>query len=111
VSYYTQALLGQDTKFNLRSRSCIAQQANTFLNDSRADVAALAVALLKNNPAQTSTMLTAICAGPNFGTEIDNGDGTINSDNVTDQEIMDQTQSMFPEVAALYYNSDGTNRT
>jgi hypothetical protein len=107
LSYLTYALLTEDVNFGRRSRSCITQQSNIFLNDARPDFVALSKALLKGEPAQTSAMLQGICAGPTFDTVVDNGDGTIDSSKINDEEILSQCQAIFPTVAELYYDSTG----
>jgi len=107
VSYHTQALLGEDVEFGRRSRSCIFEQANANLNNADAGIKAMAQALLKNYPAQTSTFLQAICASPGFATEVDMGDGTIDSSKVTDGELLSTTQQIFPIITPLFYDSTG----
>jgi hypothetical protein len=52
-------------------------------------------------------MLQGICAGPGFDTTVDNGDGTIDSSKVTDEDMLAQCQAMIPKVAALYYDDTG----
>lgn len=107
MSYLTYALLTEDVNFGRRSRACIIEQSNNFQSDADLAVAALAKALLKGEPAQTQVMLQGIAAGPQFGTQVDNGDGTIDSSKVTDNEILAQTQTIFPTVATLYYDDTG----
>jgi hypothetical protein len=108
MSYLTSALLSEDVDFGRRSRSCILQQSGTFIDDGRADIAALASALLLMQPSQTQVMLNAVCNGPGFDTTVDNGDGTITSSKIADDDILAQTQSIYPTVAGLFYNDDGT---
>lgn len=107
MSYLTYALLTEDVNFGRRSRSCIMQQANVYKDDARADFVALADALLKQDPAQTQSMLLGIAYAPGFDTTVDNGDGTIDQAKVADEGILSQTQFIFPTVAALYYDSTG----
>ena len=108
MSYLTYTLLTEDVNFGRRSRSCITQQANIYLNDGRADFVALSKSLLRGDSInQLVTLLNGICAGPGFDTEIDNGDGTIDSSKITDNEILSQCQSIYPTVAALYYDDTG----
>lgn len=109
MSYLTYALLTEDVDFGRRSRSCIFQQATYFLKDDSqtAQVHAMCGALLKSEPAPTVGMLQAIAAGPNFDVEVDNGDGTIDSSKVQDEEILSQCQAMLPEIAALYFDDTG----
>jgi acyl CoA:acetate/3-ketoacid CoA transferase beta subunit len=107
MSYLTYALLTEDIDFGRRSRSCIIEQSNGFLNDSAVDVAALARALLRNEGAQTVAMLQGIAAGPQFDSEVDMDDGTIDSSKIGDLQILAQCQNVFPVVASLYYDSTG----
>ena len=103
MSYLTYALLTEDVNFGRRSRACINQRANTHVNDSDQSIAKLAVDLLKMEPLQTSVMLNAICAGPNFDIIVDNGDGTIDSTKISDADIEAHTHDMFAVVANLFY--------
>jgi hypothetical protein len=107
MSYLTKTLLTEDVNFGRRSRACILEQANYFYNDARADMHALSVALLLGEVNQTQSMLLGIANGPGFDTEADNGDGTIDSSKITDEEMLSQCQAIYPQVAALYYDSTG----
>lgn len=111
MSYLSYALLTEDVDFGRRSRSCITQQSNTFISDARPQIVALANALLKMEGPQTVVMLSQICAGPSFDTDVDNGDGTIDSSKVTDEDILSQCQAVYPTVAGLFYDSTGAPLT
>jgi hypothetical protein len=103
MSYLTYAKLTEDIDFGRRSRACINETANSLNQDSDPAIAALANDLLKQEGLQTVVMLNSICAGPNFADVVDNGDGTIDSSKITDEEIQSHTQSMFSEVAKIFY--------
>lgn len=103
MSYLTYALLTEDVNFGRRSRACINETANSLNQDSDPAIAALANDLLKQEGLQTVVMLNGICAGPGFAEKVDVGDGTIDSSRITDDEIRDHTQSMFAEVARIFY--------
>jgi hypothetical protein len=103
MSYLTYALLTEDVNFGRRSRACINQRSATHVEDSNQAIATLAIDLLKMEPSQTSVMLNAICAGPDFDTIIDNGDGTIDSTKISDDMIMAHTHDMFEVVAQIFY--------
>lgn len=103
MSYLTYAKLLGDGEFGMRARACINEQANAFSDQTGSPVDLLAVDLLKQEALQTNVMLNAIAAGPNFATIIDNGDGTIDSTRITDEDILAHTQVMFSEVARIFY--------
>jgi hypothetical protein len=103
VSYLTYALLTEDVNFGRRSRACINYTANLKNQDSDPAIAALANDLLKQEPLQTVVLLNSICAGPNFSDIVDNGDGTIDSSKITDEDITSHTDNMFSEVARIFY--------
>jgi hypothetical protein len=108
MSYESQALLGEDVNFSRRSRSCLIQQAGVFLNDTRLNIVALSNALLKMYPLETATFLNTICAAPGLADKVDNGDGTIDQTQITDGDLLSNVQALYPEVAALFYQDDGT---
>jgi hypothetical protein len=103
LSYLTYALLTEDVNFGRRSRACINETANSLNQDSNPAIAALATDLLKQEGLQTVVMLNSICAGPNFSELVDNGDGTIDSTKISDEDIKAHTQAMFTEVAWIFY--------
>jgi hypothetical protein len=108
MSYHAQTQLEQDQAFQLRVRAVNTEQAQTFLNDGRADIAATAAAVLRDDGGTGSALLRLAAGAPGVAAEVDNGDGTINSSRVTDAELLAITQANFPTVAALFYNEDGS---
>ena len=78
-----------------------------FLDDTRADIKALAEALLRGDPEPTLTFTRMLAGAPGFAQTVDNGDGTISSDKIADDEILSAVQAEWPTVAALFYDSEG----
>jgi hypothetical protein len=108
VSYQAQAQLVDDVWFQARSRSAAIQQAEYFKDDQRADFVALSEALLRGD-GETSLAFTRLgAAGPGIADKVDNGDGTISQENVTDADLLSLTQANYPVVAGLYFAADGT---
>ena len=107
MSYLTGQLLTEDVNFGRRSRNCINQQANVFIDDQRPDFVSLARKLIEGDPAMTQTMLLGIAAGAQFDTIVDNGDGTIDSSKITDADIQSRTDYIWPKVASFYFDSTG----
>lgn len=105
MSYLTYAKLTEDVDFGRRARACINEQANALSDQTGSPVDRLAVDLLKQEGLQTVVMLNAIAAGPNFAVMVDNGDGTIDSTKISDADILAHTQTMFVEVAKIFYPS------
>jgi hypothetical protein len=103
MSYLTYAFLTEDVNFGRRSRACINETANSLNQSDNPAIAALATDLLKQEALQTTVMLNSICAGPNFSIIVDNGDGTIDSTKISDEDIKAHTQAMFTEVAWVFY--------
>lgn len=112
MSYQTQTQLTNDAGFLDRTHASLTEQSLIFINDARADFIALANVLLTGalvNGVSPIASFTRILAGaPGFAETVDNGDGTIDSTRVTDDDIRAAVQAQYPTVAALFYNSDGT---
>jgi hypothetical protein len=109
MSYQGQSLLTYDDAFNARSRACLVEQANGLQSDARADVAALARNLLTEQMnARWATWQSMLPTSPGFVAAVENPDGTIDSTKITDGQLLSAVQAGFPQVAALYYNPDGT---
>jgi hypothetical protein len=108
MSYQAQWLLESDLTFTGRDRAATIQQADTFQNDARPDIAACAVAVLQDDTNITGAFLRMAAAGPGIADKVDNGDGTITQENVTDADLLSLTQANWPTVAALYFNEDGS---
>jgi hypothetical protein len=108
MSYLTYAQLSEDINFQRRGRACTLQQANYWVNDERPNMVALSQALIKGSAGPTQTMYLGICSGPGFADTVDTGDGNIDSSLITDEDMLAQCQAIYPAVASLYFNDDGT---
>jgi hypothetical protein len=108
VSYLTQTALSQDPDFQSRVRGCCIQQANIFKDDARSDFVALANAIMRQENCQL-TFFDLCAAAPDFDTIVDVGDGTIDSSRIEDESILSSVQALWPTVAGLYFNEDGTS--
>jgi hypothetical protein len=108
MSYQAQDQLTQDVIFGGRSRAATVQQAETFKDDTRLDIVAVANACLQGD-GETYLAFTRMAAGgPGIADKVDNGDGTIDQAKVTDADLLSLTQANWPVVAGLYFNADGT---
>ncbi len=107
-TYLAQTLLETDPTFTRRVRAVNTQQSETFKDDGRADIAATARAVLRDEPGPSAALLRLAAGGPGIAEKVDNGDGTITESNVTDADLLSLTQANFPTVADLFYNDDGT---
>jgi hypothetical protein len=68
---------------------------------------ALSEGLLRDDPGLSLAFVRLGAAGPGIADKADNGDGTIDSAQVTDADLLSLTQANYPAVAALYYGADG----
>ena len=107
-TYLAQWKLTYDAGFTSRQQACITQQADHFKDDARPDIAALALDLLRGDPDALGTFQVMIGAAPGFADEVDNGDGTIDSSKIDDAQILATVQAIWPVVAELYFEPDGT---
>lgn len=108
MSYLSQWRLTYDDPFVSRSRAALTNQSVIFKDDTRADIAALATSLLvQDNPQESLTFVSILAAAPGFADIADNGDGTVDSSKVTDEDILSAIQAEWPTVAALFYGPDG----
>jgi hypothetical protein len=108
MSYLSQSALAFDQDFNARSRAALVNQAVIFKDDQRADIAGLANSLLvAGNPQETNTFIGMLAAAPGFADKADQGDGSVNSSLIADEEILAAVQAEWPTVAELFYGPDG----
>ena len=108
MSYLSQWQLQNDDGFVSRSRAAITNQSVIFKDDTRADISGLADSLLTAaNPQETLTFLAMLAASPGFADVVDNGDGTVDSSKVDDNQILAAVQAEFPTVAALFHTDTG----
>ena len=108
MSYLAQSQLETDADFQRRVNSVNVQQSETYKDDGRADIAATARAILRNDAGPGGALLRLAAGGPGIADKVDNGDGTIDQSKVTDADLLSLTQANFPVVAGLYFNADGT---
>ena len=108
MSYQSQWALTYDDAFVSRGRAAITNQSAIFKDDQRADIKALAETLLRGTDgAPYVTFQSMLGAAPGFATMADQGDGTVNSTLIADDDILAAVQAEYPTVAALYYAPDG----
>ena len=112
MSYLSQWQLAYDDGFVSRCRAAITNQSVIFKDDGRADIAALADSILTVADAQEiNTFLSMLGAAPGFADAADNGDGTVDSSQITDEEILAAVQAEYPTVAALFHTqTEGEQR-
>ena len=110
MSYRSIDQLINDVLFGGRCRAAALEQAETYKDDTRADIVATAEAVLRDVGEVTSTFTRAAAAGPGIGDKADNGDGTIDQAKVTDADLLSLTQANWPVVAGLYFTDDGAPR-
>ena len=109
MSYQAQWRLTYDDGFVSRSRAALTNQAALYKDDGRADIAALAESLLvETNPQETNTFVAMLAAAPGFADMVDQGDGTVDSSQISDGDILAAVQAGWPTVAALFYDADGS---
>jgi hypothetical protein len=108
MSYLSQSLLVVDADWQRRVDAVGVQQAETYKDDTRPDIVATAHAVLRNEPGPCQAFWRLDAAGPGIADKVDNGDGTIDQNQVTDADLLSLTQAMWPVVAALYFAADGT---
>jgi hypothetical protein len=106
-----QYQLTYDSDFVYRGRSCTAEQAMTFKDDTRGDIAALGNAVLTNVAGPQLTFQTLLGGAPGFADAATLPDGGVDSSLITDGQILSAVQAFWPTVAALYFNPDGTGKT
>jgi hypothetical protein len=111
MSYQAQAQLTQDGEFQGRVYAVGVQQADVFRNDARPAYVALATAMMGGDVEIGLTFVRMEAAGPGIADKVDNGDGTITQANVTDADLLSLTQAVWPTVANLYFNEDGSPKT
>lgn len=108
MSYLSIDQLTNDAVFAGRSRAATVQQAETFKDDQRPGYVAVANACLAGRGDIYLAFTRMAAAGPGIGDKADNGDGTVDQAKVTDADLLSLTQAMWPVVAGLYFNADGT---
>lgn len=108
MSYEAQSLLMNDGSFQSRCTACATQQAETYKDAADASFKAVAEGVLRGNGDLNLAFIRLNSAGPGIADKADNGDGTIDSSNVTDADLLSLTQANWQVVAGLYFSADGT---
>jgi hypothetical protein len=109
MSYESQWRLTFDDGFVSRSRAAMTNQSAIYKDDERGDIAALAEDLLTGaTPQIPLTFVSVLAAAPGFADTADNGDGTVDSSRITDEDLLAALQAQWPAVAALFFAGDGT---
>jgi hypothetical protein len=107
MSFVVIFQLTSDSNFGGRTRACATQQAETFKDDTRPDIVALANGLLRGELPLEITFIRITAAAPGMA-EKANSSGSFDQSRVLDADILAAVQANFPVVAALYYQPDGT---
>jgi len=103
MSFQNQANLVTDQEFQSRCSACVFTQAQTFKDDGRQDIAALAKRHLQV-PTEIPVIWAAfMAASPGFADQTDPAA-------ITDGDILSSVQANWPTVASVHYNPDGTHR-
>lgn len=108
MSYKTQYQLTIDVDYQARTVACCHQQALTFKDDQRLSWKATADAILHGDGNVENAFVRLGAGGPGISDKVDNGDGTINSDNITDADLLSLVQANWPTVSDVFFNEDGT---
>ena len=110
MSYLAQSQLETDGDFQRRVYSVNVQQANTYKGDARpAFCRPSPRPYSATSPAPGATLLRLDAAGPGIADKADNGDGTIDQSQVTDDDLLSLTQANWQAevVAGLYFDPEG----
>lgn len=107
MSYQIIAVLTDDQWFNARIRSCCVEQGETYQNDQRPDFVAVAQQALRGDGVTYLAFARLTAAGPGIADKADNGDGTVNQEQVTDADLLSSVQANWQVVAGLYFDTEG----
>src|SRR5262245_40821285 len=107
MSYQSQTQLASDQRFQQRINAVTQQQAQTFVNDARPDIVALAKSVLRVEAKTLPTFYNSGAASPGFADAVDQGDGTIDSSLLTDAQLLATVQALWPTVADLFWDDTG----
>ena len=105
MTYQAAYQLTADAAFGGRTRACATQQAEIFKDDQRPDYVALAESVMRSegDPLWAFVNLTASAPGI-AGLAGDPTDQAL----VTDADLLAAVQALWPVVAGLYFDVDGT---
>jgi hypothetical protein len=110
MTYQGITRLSRDGQFIERLSACLTQQSAIFKDDGRPDMAALAVSLLRGGTSAEATFIDMAAAAPGFTDKAETPEGGIDSSAITDADLLAAVQAMYPTVASIFFNSDGTPR-
>lgn len=96
MSYANTAALSANPSFIARNRACVTEQALIFKDDGRADIAALAHAVIVDGPTVAANMLPLVCGAPGFGDVTDQSE-------IDDAMLLSAVQAVWPTYAAAAY--------
>jgi hypothetical protein len=108
MSYLVQSQLETDVAFGSRVRAALTEQALIFKDSQLAELSALSFALLRDEAGPAGAFLRMVAAAPGFAEAVDARNGTIESDQIPDADLLAAVQADFPVVAALYFDDEGT---
>jgi hypothetical protein len=107
VTYQSQAELENDGTFQQRNRASTMQQAETFKDDTRADIRAVADNIIRDEMGLWVVFVRLAAGGPGIADKVETPNG-IDQALVTDADLLSLTQANWPTVAELYFAADGT---
>lgn len=95
MSYESKATAYADPATRARIDVCSTEQAYVYVNDGRADIAALGAAVIGRQPLALQALAAGVTAGPN-------GDAL-----EQDGPLLSAVQTAWPTVAAALYHAEG----
>jgi len=111
LSYQSIDQLSKDPDFAGRVTASATQQAGSYKDDTRPAFVALAEDILKGSAGPLAAFNRMAASGPGVGDKVDQGDGTIDQTQVTDEDLLSLTQANWEVVAGLYFDADGNPKT
>ena len=106
MSYLSQSQLASDSEFQARCNAVILDQSGIFKDDTRPDLKAMAQGVLRGGSPTIGPFIAQIANSPGFAEAVETPDG-VDSSKVTDAQLLSATQSLYPAVAALFYDPTG----
>jgi hypothetical protein len=94
MSYEDQNSLSQDQGFGSRVRMCVAEQAQIFVNDDRAEFKQLAYQATAALDSTAQQFIPMVATRPGMSTAS------------TDQDILAAVQYVWPIIGARYYTPE-----
>jgi hypothetical protein len=103
MTYQVMSDLTTDVPFNHRVSACCTEQAQVYKDDTRQPFVDLANSILRGGSSAVPVFVSMGAVAPGIAGKVDNGDGTIDSTKVTDEDILSIVQNGWPTVAELFY--------